>query len=234
MKNWETKDLKFSVSEQNDELGTFTGYASIFGAVDSYGDVVEPGAFRRTIKANQQFPMLWSHSVDTPIGVITAKEDKTGLKVAGQLNLDVQRAKEIRSLMKQGAVQGLSIGYQVLKSVGDTIDKTPVRRLQEIKLWEISPVVFQACPDALVAEVKADEPGEAEPPAPGPAPEPPVTDIQYCEHCAKALLEEGTGQPTPPEEASDKSNPEPSCVHLLEQFKSELLTLKNLMEVKSV
>ena len=156
MKDWETKDFKFSVSDLNDELGTFTGYASIFGAVDSYSDIVEKGAFKKTIRDNGQFPLLWSHDVSTPVGVIKAKEDQTGLKVEGMLNLDVQRGREIRSLMKQGAIQGLSIGYQVVKSAPDEVDKVPVRKLQEVKLWEISPVVFGACPGATVAAVKAE------------------------------------------------------------------------------
>jgi uncharacterized protein len=160
MKDWETKDFKFSVSDLNDELGTFTGYASIFGAVDSYSDIVEKGAFKKSIRDNGQFPLLWSHDVSTPIGVITPKEDATGLKVMGHLNLDVQRGREIRSLMKQGAIQGLSIGYQVVKSAPDEVDKAPVRKLQEVKLWEISPVVFGACPGAIVAAVKGEEPPE--------------------------------------------------------------------------
>jgi len=203
MKNWETKDFKFSVSDMNDELGTFTGYASIFGAVDSYGDVVEKGAFRKTIREKGQFPMLWSHAIDIPIGVIKAKEDTTGLKVEGQLNLDVQRAKEIRSLMKQGAVQGLSIGYQVTKSDPGEVDKAPVRVLKEVALWEISPVVFQACPGALVADVKADEAENAD-------------SIQVCEHCAEALLEEPE-KSTPPPEPLPISKPE-LPLHLLDQF----------------
>jgi HK97 family phage prohead protease len=156
-KSLETKDFKFTLSAMDDEAGTFTGYASIWGAVDSYGDIVDKGAFRRTVKDNQQFPLLWSHDIGEPIGVVRPKEDSTGLKVEGHINLDVQRGRETRSLMKQGAVSGLSIGYQVVKSEPDEVEKSPVRRLKEIKLWEISPVVFGACPGALVADIKADE-----------------------------------------------------------------------------
>jgi HK97 family phage prohead protease len=164
MKSMETKDLsvKFTMPEDGaDDKGAFKGYASIFDAVDSYGDVVMRGAFRKTLSDKKQFPLLWSHDISRPIGVISAKEDKTGLKVEGQLNLDVQLAREIRSLMKQGAVRGLSIGYQTVKDEQDTDRKA--RLLREINLWEISPVVFQACPDALVADVKSMEPVEGKP-----------------------------------------------------------------------
>lgn len=156
----ETKDLdfKFSLSE-DDNKGLFTGYASIWGIIDSYSDIVEKGAFRKSLKERNPLPMLWSHSVDQPIGIISAKEDQGGLRVEGHLNLDVQKAQEIRSLMKQGAVRGLSIGYETIKSEPGEIDKTQVRRLQEIRLWEISPVVFPACREALISDVKSERPG---------------------------------------------------------------------------
>lgn len=157
MKIPETKDLEFKFAlEEDGSKGTFTGYASVFGAVDSYSDVVEKGAFKKSIRERNPLPMLWSHMVDQPIGIITAKEDQNGLRVEGHLNLDVQRASEVRSLMKQGAVKGLSIGYETVKSVADEIDKAPVRRLQEIRLWEVSPVVFPACREAVIGDVKSD------------------------------------------------------------------------------
>jgi len=168
----ETKDLDFKFSlDEDDSKGLFTGYASIWGVIDSYSDVVEKGAFRKSIRERNPIPMLWSHSVDQPIGIISAKEDQNGLRVEGHLNLDVQKAQEVRSLMKQGAVRGLSIGYETLKSEPGEIDKMPVRKLQEVRLWEISPVVFPACREALVADVKS-ETSNGEPDAtPTPKPE---------------------------------------------------------------
>jgi HK97 family phage prohead protease len=161
-KEIKTKEFPFTLVKMDEtEEGTFTGYASVFDMVDSYGDSVAKGAFRKTLRENEFFPMLWSHLVNEPIGTISGKEDKTGLAVKGKLNLEVQRAKEIRSLMKQGAIKGLSIGYQTQKEDVDRENGT--RILKEIKLWEISPVVFQACPGAFVDGVKSDEPIEAKP-----------------------------------------------------------------------
>jgi len=152
MKKLETKEFKFMVDEVDEEKGTFHGYASVFGLVDSYGDMVLPGAFKKTLKEKKEFPMLWSHNVCEPIGIISGEEDEKGLKVTGQLNRDVQRGREIRSLMAQKAVNGLSIGFVTVK---EGIDKdSQARTLKEINLWEISPCVFQACPDAEVIDVK--------------------------------------------------------------------------------
>jgi len=154
-KRLETKEFKFALTDLDDARGTFSGYASVFGAVDSYGDVVVKGAFKKTLRDKKQSPILWSHSIMEPVGVLRGAEDERGLEIDGQLNLDVQRGRELRSLMKQGAVDGLSIGYQVVKDEPGQGDAA--RMLKEINLWEISLCVFQACPGALVGEVKAED-----------------------------------------------------------------------------
>jgi len=151
--NMETKDVKFSLSKMDDEAGRFEGYGSVFAVQDSYNDIVEQGAFKRTLKANDHFPLLWSHDVTQPLGIIRGEEDSKGLKIVGELNLDLQAAQEKRSLIRQGAVKGLSIGYEAVKHVFD--DKEQVRRLKEVKLWEISLVVFPANGKSLVSNIKS-------------------------------------------------------------------------------
>jgi hypothetical protein len=150
--NMETKDVKFSLGKIDDEAGKFDGYASVFGVVDSYNDVVEAGAFKKTLKENDVFPLLWSHDVTQPIGKITAFEDNKGLKVHGDLNLEVPAAMEKRSLMKQGVIKAMSIGYESIP------DKSPIvegiRHLKEIRLWEVSLVVFPANRKATIGNVK--------------------------------------------------------------------------------
>lgn len=159
-KKLEVKDLdfKFTVGGEDADAGQFTGYASIFDMVDTYGDAVQRGAFKKTLKDKLQFPLLWSHDISKPIGIISGSENKKGLEITGQLNLDVQLAREIRSLMAQGAVTGLSIGYNVVKELIDP--ETGVRQLKEVNLWEISPCVFQSCPDAMIDDVKSKELGK--------------------------------------------------------------------------
>ncbi len=209
----ETKDFKFTLAELDEKAGSFTGYASIWNDVDSYGDQVVKGAFKRTLKARKAFPMLWSHSMMEPIGVIKGQEDEVGLAVEGQLNLEVQRAREVRSLMVQmkeaGAPMGLSFGYQTITEEIDAVSKT--RRLKEIKLYEISPVVFPACDPARIAGVKGegaeDEDGHG----------------VYCEAC-KRLIEEGPGDPTPPEKAAG-IEASPESIHLAEKIRDQIAEL---------
>lgn len=141
-----------------DNSGSFEGFASVFGNTDSYGDVVVQGAFARTIKnrtkanGKADFPILWNHNPNEPLGVTTSMvEDSKGLKVTGQLNLEVQRAREIYSLMKQGAISGLSIGYTTIK---DKIVEGK-RNLLEVRLYEWSPVTFPANEAAGITSVKS-------------------------------------------------------------------------------
>jgi HK97 family phage prohead protease len=133
--------------------GTFEGYASVFGNVDSYGDIVEPGAFKKTIAdKGGQVPILWQHDAYEPIGVSQSmSEDGKGLFTVGQCNLDVRRGFEAHSLMRQKAIKGLSIGYRTVK---DAIDGS-TRRLKELDLWEYSPVTFAANQLAAVTAVKS-------------------------------------------------------------------------------
>lgn len=149
----EFKSFAFKLDGPPDDEGRFTGYAAVFGNVDLGGDVIEAGAFTKTLQENPAVPILWSHDPNEPLGVSTAlAQDSRGLKFEGQLAMDVQRAREIHSLMKLGAVKGVSIGYRTVKRSF----KGNVRHLQELALGEFSPCVFPMNPLAEVDDVKSD------------------------------------------------------------------------------
>lgn len=137
--------------------GSFVGYASVFGKVDSQNEVVAPGAFRRTLangKAQMRVPaMLWMHDPTAPIGLwLQLAEDKNGLAVEGRLALSTQKGREAYELLKMGAIDGLSIGYRVVSSRIDS--KRKVRVLTDVELFEISLVTFPSNDAARVSAVK--------------------------------------------------------------------------------
>ncbi len=140
-----------------DEAGQFAGYASVFGVVDGQNDIVVRGAFEKTIAGRKSnIKLLWQHKMGEPIGTITRLfEDTHGLFVQGQLLLNVARAREAYTLLKSGAVSGLSIGYTPVKYTVDPL--TQVRRISEVDLWEISLVTFPANEAAQVTVVKSKE-----------------------------------------------------------------------------
>jgi HK97 family phage prohead protease len=139
-----------------DEDGTFEGYASLFGKVDLGRDLVEPGAFAASLarRGAAGVRMLFQHDPAEPIGTWSAiAEDARGLRVKGRLSLAVARGREVHALMRQGALDGLSIGFRTVRAKTD--GKTGVRRITEVDLWEISIVTFPMLPEARVATVKA-------------------------------------------------------------------------------
>lgn len=156
------REVKFAPIDlkQVEPDGSFSGYASLFGKEDLGRDMVAPGAFRDSLRERgaQGIKLLFQHDPNEPIGVWTdIREDAKGLFVRGRLMQDVARGREVLSLMRAGALDGLSIGFRTVK--GRTDAKTGVRRLEQIDLWEISVVTFPMLPEARVSTVKRGQPG---------------------------------------------------------------------------
>lgn len=121
----------------------FEGYASLFGVPDGAGDVVAPGAFANFLRNNgiSRVRMLYQHLASEPIGVWEdIHEDSRGLYVKGRLVTDTQRGAEVASLLREGALNGLSIGFRTVRAKRDPTRH--LRILTEIELWEISVVTF--------------------------------------------------------------------------------------------
>lgn len=139
------------------ETGAFSGYASVFGNEDLWGDIVVAGAFSKSI-AEKKPAMLWQHNSDEPIGVwVILAEDEKGLYVEGQLLINgVARAKEAYELLVAKAISGMSIGYVpvVWEWQKKEDSRNEIRLLKEVDLWEISLVTFPANTEARVGDVK--------------------------------------------------------------------------------
>lgn len=160
-------DTKFQVPFELKALkddGTFSGYGSVFDVEDCYKEVVKAGAFKKSLaawkKKGQLPPMLWQHDARLPIGKYTSmKEDGQGLLVEGKLLKDsIQLAADAYTLLKEGVVTGLSIGFVTKRHEWDSEQRT--RYLLEVDLWELSLVTFPANQEAGVTAVKsADEIG---------------------------------------------------------------------------
>jgi HK97 family phage prohead protease len=152
-------DCRFEVRAVS-ENGEIEGYGSAFHVLDSYSDVIVPGAFKGTLESHKSAgtmpAMLWQHDMREPIGVWKAMdEDDKGLAVRGQLAMDTVRGREAHSLLKMGALNGLSIGFWSKQWTYDT-DKD-VRTLTQVDLVELSVVTMPANPAARVTAVRSIE-----------------------------------------------------------------------------
>ncbi|MFQ5347360.1 MAG: HK97 family phage prohead protease [Rhodothalassiaceae bacterium] len=155
----DTMDAAFEIKRLDGTEGVFEGYASVFEQVDDGRDAVLPGAFARSLaeKGAPAIKLLWQHDPKEPIGIVESlREDARGLFVKGRLLLDLQRAREALSLMRSGALDGLSIGYRAAKARHDRA--RGVRLLEDIDLWEISLVTFPMQRAARIAAFKAAAP----------------------------------------------------------------------------
>ena len=135
--------------------GTVEGYASLFGEIDHARDMVMRGAFADTLASRgiRRIPMLFQHDPSEPVGIwLELREDFRGLFARGRLIPEVTRGRELISLLRAGAIDGLSIGFRASKARIDP--KTRIRRLHAVDLWEISIVTFPLLAGARVRAVK--------------------------------------------------------------------------------
>ena len=137
------------------ETGSFEGLASVYGNIDLGGDIVMPGAFKEFVKTRDgSIRILDSHNTRAPIGKGTVIDSHMGLVLKGTLNLKVSRSRDVHELMKDGIIDGLSIGFDILPNGSEVRESDNVRLLKELKLWEISTVVFPMNPAATISAVK--------------------------------------------------------------------------------
>lgn len=150
---FEIKSVEPPTTKQEGERATFSGLGAVFGNIDQARDIIEPGAFRDSLK--ERMPkLLWQHDSRQPIGIWTAvQETKQGLAVTGELLLDLQQGQEAHALLKARALDGLSIGFKVVDS--EINEKTGIRHIKAVDLWEVSIVTFPANERARVGRVKA-------------------------------------------------------------------------------
>ena len=157
------------------EEGSIEGYASVFGGVDSYGDMIEPTAFDNVLKSGQKPLMFYQHDRwSLPIGVWEELSvDAKGLKVKGRLNLELEEAREVYSALKFGSLNGMSIGFR-MKDKDYEYDDEDICHIKNIsELLEISIVNFPADKEARIDNVKSEDRD--------------LNDIRDCEHYLREL-----------------------------------------------
>lgn len=144
------KSSKFEIKAISENM--FEGYASYFNNIDSYGDVIQKGAFTKTLQDNKnRIKILWQHDTSEPIGLpMKMMEDDNGLYVEGKISM-TETGKKAMTLMRDGVITEMSIGYDVIKD--DYKDNK--RILKELRLWEFSPVTFGANDKARITQAKS-------------------------------------------------------------------------------
>ena len=211
-------------AKDNLTAGQFTGYASVFGNVDSVGDKIIKGAFAESLKdfgnGGAGIPCYWCHETSDPemnLGTtLEATEDEHGLFVKVQLDLDNPKAAYAYKLLKEQRVRQMSFAYQVT----DGENKKDCFEITGCKIFEVSIVPVGANQATSIESVKAlqDEEDETAPrdgeAAEDTSEEEPETDLtedlqNLEEQLAKivdlvaTMIEKNQGEETPDQEPTD-------------------------------
>lgn len=150
----EYKKMQFKVEDYNEEEGIFSGYGSVFSNVDSGGDIVEPGAFTKTLAEGwERVKILALHNDGMlPIGKpVEMREDEKGLFLKAKIS-DTTMGKDVKVLLKDGVLNELSIGYD--PNIFD-YDENGIRHLREVELWEVSVVTWAMNQEATIIDYKS-------------------------------------------------------------------------------
>ena len=152
----EYKFCKFTDLDTDLEKGVFEGYASTYGNADLVKDIIQEGAFAKSCERKPKTKLLYQHDKKEVLGIGEVKSDSQGLYIKGYLNLEVQRAREVRSLMQQGALDSMSVGFEI-PDPQQNIERTAEggRIFKYCELKEVSIVTFPANPEALIQSVKS-------------------------------------------------------------------------------
>jgi HK97 family phage prohead protease len=150
-------DGELEIKADSDEVGRFSGMAATFGNMDQHRDIIEKGAFADSLKTRpaRKVKFLAFHNPDEPIGVFdTVEENEKGLFVEGRFALGIQRADEVHTLAKMGAIDSMSIGFRAPRDDQEFDADRNIRRLKKIDLLEVSFVTFPANEKARIRSVK--------------------------------------------------------------------------------
>lgn len=139
---------------------SFTGYASKFGGVDSYGDTIKAGAYADVIRATGGVVKMYANHGwlrgELPIGKMFIEQDDIGLKVTGaEFTKGMRLADDTALAVKHGTMSGLSIGYKLRKDDYATRSDGGRDILRVSELKEVSVVDYPADASATIDEVKA-------------------------------------------------------------------------------
>jgi len=141
----------------DDSKGIVKGLGSVFGNIDSDGDIIEKGAYSKTIQENRnRIKYLYQHRLDKPIGKMTElNETDSALEFVAEIAIKTRLGKDVFEMIKAGVISENSVGFRTVKEQYDQVEK--VNRIKEVKLYEISAVTLAANPLALIEGVKSIE-----------------------------------------------------------------------------
>ncbi|MBQ1294571.1 MAG: HK97 family phage prohead protease [Clostridiales bacterium] len=236
-----------TIEMKADESGIIEGYFSTYDKEpDSYGDIIEPGAFTETIKKREEtghpFPLCFNHDFSAVIGAVdSVKDTEKGPYIKAHF-LDTQQAQDVRKMLLSGAIYQFSFAYEVLERRNPTKEEEKAgifNVLQKLEVFEISVVTVPANQNAVATEVKSAEPETKAGKRNSKADEDVIRQIR---DLAQSLLDEDDDtKPEEPDRDPEEAEPEVNAAaeeqkgaSNSEKVKGLLDYIKNMKEVPEV
>lgn len=236
-----------TIEMKADENGIIEGYFSTYDKEpDSYGDIIEPGAFTETIKKREEtghpFPLCFNHDFSAVIGAVDSIEDTEKGPYIKAHFLDTQQAQDVRKMLLSGAIYQFSFAYDVLEARRPTEEEKKLgiwTVLEKLEVFEISVVTVPANQNAVATEVKSAEPETKSGRRNSKADEDVIRQIR---DLAQSLLDEDDDtKPEEPDRDPEEAEPEVNAAaeeqkgaSNSEKVKGLLDYIKNMKEVPEV
>lgn len=152
-----------STTVGSESQGRIEAYASVFDAVDSYGDVVRRGAFTDTLadwaQREKTIPLLYGHDFKDPFknigGVVEAVEDERGLKITADLDMDNPTAVQVFNLIAKGRLSEMSFAFNYVDAGMATVDGEEIFEVRKVDLYEVSVVPIGANRETEILSAKS-------------------------------------------------------------------------------
>ena len=232
------------IGDESAPEGFIKGTGSVFNVIDSYGDIMHKGAFKRSIltrgpgredeKGNlirSDIILLNQHNIFDPAGLPTVlKERKNDLYYEGQLNLEKQSIKDLFSDIKFGTIKRNSVGFEIQSFDWEKRDVEGssiwLRNIYQVKLFELSPVTFAAVEETEIIDAKAASEFSALLRSAGVSS---TSELREIISFVKTLMIKDSSIDTPDDDPSSSSDSEKKLLHFLDTKTVSLVKeIKNL------
>jgi HK97 family phage prohead protease len=153
----EERSYQVEMRVEDGDKPKIRGHAAVFDKLSvplmGFREKVSPGAFSKSIKKSD-IRALWNHNPDYVLGrnksgTLTLEEDNKGLAIEISPP-DTQWARDLMETIRRGDVDQMSFAFQVAKDSWDESGKESVRTLEEVDLFDVSPVTYPAYPQTDV------------------------------------------------------------------------------------
>ena len=148
-------ELNFKQNKFDDmKEGIVMGYASKFGNIDSDIDIIQKGAYSKTLsERGDRIKFVYQHDMSRPLGKPTKmEEDDNGLYVEAKIS-DTSLGRDVKTLIEDEVISEFSVGFSPI--IDEFNKDTGIRTIKEIKLYEFSLVTLAANQEAIVTGIKS-------------------------------------------------------------------------------